>query len=58
MAKPKRQHTNHTLKEKIEILNKLDCGVKAIDLCRQFNFKSVYNIYMEEAKEQVERHGR
>ena len=37
MAKPKRQHTDRTLKEKIEILNKLDCGVKAIDLCKQFN---------------------
>ena len=37
MSKPKRQHTNRTLKEKIEILNKLDSGVKAIDLCRQFN---------------------
>ena len=37
MAKPKRQHTDHTLKEKIEILNKLDSGVKAIDLCKQFN---------------------
>ena len=37
MSKPKRQHTDRTLKEKIEILNKLDSGVKAIDLCRQFN---------------------
>ena len=37
MAKPKRQHTDRTLKEKIEILNKLDCGAKAIDLCKQFN---------------------
>ena len=37
MAKPKRQHTDCTLKEKIEILNKLDSGVKAIDLCKQFN---------------------
>ena len=31
------QHTDCTLKEKIEILNKLDCSVKAIDLCKQFN---------------------
>ena len=37
MSKPKRQHTDRTLKEKIEILNKLDSGVKAIDLYRQFN---------------------
>ena len=35
--KGKRQHTDRTLKEKIEILGKLDCGVKAVDLCKQFN---------------------
>ena len=40
MSKPKRQHTDRTLKEKIEILNKLDSGVKAIDLCRQFSLVS------------------
>ena len=37
MAKPKRQHTDRTLKEKLDILDKLDCGVKAIDLWKQFN---------------------
>ena len=37
MAKPERQHTDCTLKEKIEIFDQLDCGVKAIDLCKQFN---------------------
>ena len=37
MAKPKRQHTDRTLKEKLDILDKLDCDVKAIDLCKQFN---------------------
>ena len=37
MEKLKRQHTARTLKEKIEILNKLDLGVKAIDLCKEFN---------------------
>ena len=37
MAKPKRQHNDRTLKENIQILDKLDCGVKAIDLCKQFN---------------------
>ena len=37
LAKAKRQHTDRTLKEKIEILGKLDCGVKAVDLCKQFN---------------------
>ena len=37
LSKPKHQHTDQTLKEKIDILSKLDCGVKAVDLCRQFN---------------------
>ena len=37
LSKAKRQHTDRTLKEKIEILGKLDCGVKALDLCKQFN---------------------
>ena len=37
VSKPKHQHTDQTIKEKIEILGKLDCGVKAVDLCKQFN---------------------
>ena len=37
LSKAKCQHTDRTLKEKIEILGKLDCGVKAVDLCKQFN---------------------
>ena len=37
VSKPKHQHTDRTIKEKIEILGKLDCGVKAVDLCKQFN---------------------
>ena len=37
LSKAKHQHTDRTLKEKIEILGKLDCGVKAVDLCKQFN---------------------
>ena len=36
-SKIKRQHTDRTLKEKIEILRKLDSGVKAKDLCNQFS---------------------
>ena len=36
-SKIKRQHTDRTLKEKIEILQKLDCGIKAVDLCKQYN---------------------
>ena len=34
VSKPKRQHTDRTLKEKIEILGKLDCGLKAVDVCK------------------------
>ena len=37
LPKPKSQHTDQTLKEKIEILRKLDCGVKAVDICKRFN---------------------
>ena len=37
VSKPKRQHTDRTIREKIEMLGKLDCGVKAVDLCKQFN---------------------
>ena len=37
VSKPKRQHTDRILKEKIEILGKLDCGLKAVDVCKRFN---------------------
>ena len=37
VSKPKHQHTDQTIREKIEILGKLDCGVKAVDLSKQFN---------------------
>ena len=37
VSKPKCQHTDRTLKEKIEILGKLDCGLKAVDVCKRFN---------------------
>ena len=36
-SKPKRQHTDRTIKEKLDILRKLDCGVKGVDICKQFN---------------------
>ena len=32
LSKAKHQHTDQTIKEQIEILGKLDCGVKAVDL--------------------------
>ena len=37
LPKPECQHTDRTLKEKIEILGKLDSGVKAVDVCKRFN---------------------
>ena len=37
LSKAKCQHIDQTLKEKIEILGKLDCSVKAVELCKQFN---------------------
>ena len=36
-SKPKRQHVNRTLKGKLHILNKLECRMKAIDVCKEFN---------------------
>ena len=54
VSKPKRQHTDRTIREKIEILGKLDCGVKAVDLCKQFNFKSIHAVYMEKLNEMVD----
>ena len=40
MAKPKRQHVDRTIKEKLEILKKLDCGIKAVDLCKQYGISA------------------
>ena len=50
LSKPKCQHLDRTLKEKIEILSKLDCGVKAVDLCKQFNIRSIHVVNMEETE--------
>ena len=36
-SKPKCQHVDCTLKEKLQILNKLECGIKAIDVCKAYN---------------------
>ena len=46
VSKPERQHTDRTIKEKIEILGKLDCGVKAVDLCKQFNLSHFYLFFL------------
>ena len=51
VSKPKRQHTDRTLKEKIEILGKLDSGLKAVDVCKRF-YKSINAVYMEETESQ------
>ena len=40
-SKPKRQHVDRTLKEKLQILNKLKCGMKAIDVCKEFNLSQL-----------------
>ena len=52
LPKPKYQHTDRTLKEKIEILGKLDSGIKAVDICKRFNIKSINAVYMEETEMQ------
>ena len=36
-SKPKSQHVDRMLKEKLQILKKLECGMKAIDVCKEFN---------------------
>ena len=58
MAKPKRQHIDRTIKEKIEILKKLEYGVKAVDLCRQYDIKastlSTWKAQKQKIKEMVE----
>ena len=35
VSKPKRQHTDQNIKEKIKILGKLDCGVKVVSRSMQ-----------------------
>ena len=36
-SKPKCQHVDRMLKEKLQILNKLECHMKAIDVCKAYN---------------------
>ena len=38
--RPKWQHKDCTLKEKLDILHKLDCGVKAADICRTYDLSA------------------
>ena len=34
------KHTDHTLKIKLEVLNKLKKGARAVDLCRAYNLSA------------------
>ena len=36
-SKPKCQHVDQMLKEKLQILNKLECGMKTVDVCKTYN---------------------
>ena len=36
-SKPKHENIDWTLKEKLQILNKLECGMKAVDVCKTHN---------------------
>ena len=58
LSKAKRQHTDRTIKEKIEILGKLDSGVKAVDLCRQFNLSQSTLSTWKKQEMQTQRDGR
>ena len=49
VSKPNHQHTDRTLKEKIETLGKLDCGLKAVDVCKIFNIsQSMLSIWKKQ----------
>ena len=50
-SKPKHQHFDRTLKEKLQILNKLECGMKAIDVCKEFNLsQSTLSTWKKQSK--------
>ena len=40
-SKPKCQYVDRTLKEKLQILNKLECSIKAIDVCKAYNLSQL-----------------
>ena len=58
LSKAKHQHTDQTNKEKIEILGKLDCDVKAVDLCKQFNLSQSTLSTWKKTEIQTQRDGR
>ena len=56
-SKPKRQHVDRMLKEKLQILNELECGMKGIDVCKEFNLsQSTLSMWIE-AENKVKGHG-
>ena len=36
-SRPNHQHVDRMLTEKLQILNKLECGMKAVDMCKAYN---------------------
>ena len=58
LSKTKGQHTDCTLKEKIDILHKLDCGIEGIDIYKEFNLSqstlSTWKRQRMKFKEQVD----
>ena len=47
-TKPKRQHVDRTLKEKLQILNKLECGMKAVDVCKTYLSQSTLSTWKKQ----------
>lgn len=40
LSKVKRNHTDRELKEKLKILNELDCGARGAELCRKYGIRA------------------
>ena len=57
LSKAKHQHTDRTIKEKIEILGKL-FWCKSCRFMQTIQFESIYTVYMEETEMQTQRDGR
>ena len=55
--KPKRQHVDRTLKEKLEILKHVG-SMKGIDICRKYGIKQSTLSDMEEEEIRITRDGR
>ena len=57
-SKPKHQHTDCMLKEKLDILRKLHFSIKAVDVCKEFNLSqstlSTWKKQKDKLKEMVD----